>query len=150
MIKYISDKLAILYFIAYSVILYIGIPYFVSSRNLPKLIEKFQKRKYRARDLQGAFHVLYPVEKTLYFLKRRLKIKKNYCFRKSLVLLYWLRKFHIMAVLNIGLKFKDERKTYGHCWLTLDHKVIFEKSDRYQQYNTLLGKKDCINYWTSS
>ncbi len=76
----------------------------------------------------------------------------HFCFYRSIVLVYIIRRLGVPAVLNIGLtNFGARSKTRGHCWLTIDRRLLFEKVDTGNLYPFEMGyNKTGICYWAGS
>ena len=81
--------------------------------------------------------------------KKRLRINKNFCLRKAIIISYYLQKFGMNPIINVGLII-DGGNTAGHCWLSLDGKVIYDTEDNCKTYNELLHTGGEISYWVST
>ena len=114
--------------------------------SLPHLIHIFKPRNRYKLSVKEVFHLTDSINDSLLFLSEKLRIRKNFCLRKSLILGYFLQKFDQNPLINIGIKIDNDRAE-GHCWLSLDEKVIYDGNNINAQYDTLLIQKEQVVYW---
>ena len=145
----VRERLRIYHLYVRAVVLYFTIPLIVRHGGLMIAVDACQSRISHPED-DDVSRIIETIEKVLYFLKNRLRCKKNFCLRKSIVLLHCFRKFGLQTDLNVGINFRAENDVVGHCWLSRNDEVIHETNIEYRQYNRLFGKKDFIQYWVCS
>jgi len=59
-----------------------------------------------------------------------------------------LRRWGHPVKLNIGLhNLYGEQEVEGHCWLSLENKVLFEEKDPCQMYPDRMGERGDTVYW---
>ena len=75
---------------------------------------------------------------------------RHFCWYRSYPLAVLLRKRGVPVQLNIGLMGLNQR-TRGHCWLSLDGRVINEPGDLSAAYPEFLGDNGCGTvFWTAA
>jgi hypothetical protein len=74
---------------------------------------------------------------------------RHICFYRSYAVASILRSLGLPIVLNVGLRpHRSLRRPWGHCWLTLDDQVVFEKGDAAAPYDEPLHDTGAgVRYW---
>lgn len=72
-------------------------------------------------------------------------IKSRKCLYRSLLILYWSKKFGLSPLLNVGLEFSE--KVQGHAWLTVNNQPFCDSSRLYSRYPNNLATQGPVRFW---
>jgi len=100
---------------------------------LPRILRAVESPRKRVRRVDGE-----TLERRVAIIRKVIKWKlfliRNNCYRRNLLLYYFLLRYGVSGLrIHIGIS-KREGALAGHCWLTRDGRILYDEEEEVAKY----------------